>query len=502
METAEGLGMPVLWLFKEGRPEIFYPLIDYFHDRRGRKLNWKRRAARSLGLFFDFSGSFTFDERQSMRNRHSATLSAFIHALQQGTIPADGVDESRLFWPPMSTNMVTETARHLDYFVDYTKNLLKDLTEDHPLKALQKAFHGSPTDSSTTVRFLITAKRLSSRSFLKHLKEDAIGASEQERRSRQSLGLEKKSIGYQTMKTMPLQLVTDLLSFGFITNPNASDLFEREDITAKMVFILLIGGGLRLSEPLHMWFNDVTFPTLKGEGRCLPILRHPSQALTYIECENCTRMQYLKQRGLYPRNIAQGKSMFAGWKELSTDQNTKSTEVYFIHENLEHLFATYYNYYLNIRRELIGKRIATGKSDHPFLFVSNGEDRNSGESYIGAPYSEGAFRGAFERALVRVETKSGQPIARGKMFGTTPHALRHAYAMILVKCGAPQKAIQRALHHRSILSQDVYTQPEWGEVNAALSAARTGKPHFLLNVKHRNIDPYDETQELAQKWHF
>lgn len=494
--------MPILWLFKDGRPQIFRPLIDYFYDRRSMKLNWQRRAARSLGLFFDFSRSFVYDENLSLRNRHSATLSAFILALQQGTIPSSGMDRTGLFWPPMSANMVNETARHLDYFVEYASSLLIELKADHPLKALLKTFDGTPSDGATVIRFLISSKKLSSRSFLQHLKTGVAGASEQARRSRLGLGLDRKAAGYLTVKSMPLQLVADIFSYGFIKDPNASSLVEREDITAKMIFILLAGAGLRASEPLHMWFNDVTFPALNGVTRCLPALRHPSQAATYIVGENSNRMQYLKQRGLLPRNISSGKSMYVGWKDLATDANTKSTEVHFIHENIEHLFASYYHYYLKIRRGLIAKRKARGDGDHPFLFVSNGDDRASGQSYIGSPYSRKAFRDAFDRALDRVEFRTGRSIPRGKNFGTTPHALRHAYAMTLVKSGAPQKAIQRSLHHRSILSQDVYTQPEWADVNAALNAARTGESNKLLNFNRKVIDPYDETRELVEKWHF
>jgi len=502
VQNADGMAMPVLWLFTDGKPQVFQPLIDYLQDRKSMKLNWQRRAARSLGLFYDFSKSFMFDENSTIRNRHSATLSAFIDALQRGTIPSKGVDKTRLYWAPMSATMVADTARHLDQFLEYVSDLLGELRDDHPLKALRDAFGGRPSDGATMMRFLITSKRLHSRSFLKHLKDDVAGARDQERRSRRSLGLEKKATGYRSVKSMPLQLVTDLLMYGFVKDENASSLFEREDISAKMIFILLVGAGLRASEPLHMWFNDVTFPAIKGEMRCIPALRHPSQAPTFIEGETSNRMQYLKQRELLPRNKATGKSMYVGWKDLATDENTKSTEVYFIHEGLEQLFASYYQYYLNVRRQLVSWRKARGEGDHPFLFVSNGEDRAAGKSYVGSPYSQKAFRDAFERALTRVEARTGQSICRGKNHGTTPHALRHAYAMMLVRAGAPQKLIQKALHHRSILSQSVYTQPEWEDVSTALTAARMGGTHSLLNLEPTTVDPYDDTQDLKEKWHY
>jgi len=494
--------MPILWLFIEGQPQVFQPLVDYLQSHQSKSLLWKRRVARSVGLFFDFSKSFAFDEITSARNRHSSTLQAFIQALQIGTIPQDGIDESGLFWAPMSANMVAETARHPDGFVAFMANNLDDIKESHPLKALADTFSDRPSDGSTMLRFLLTAKRLSSRSFMQHLKDEREVAVDQKRRSRGALGIESKAGGYRTVKAMSFQLISELMEYGFIKNGNATDLFEREDVTAKMIFILLVGGGLRRSEPLHMWFNDVTYPTIDGKERCMPVLRHPSQASTFIAGENMTRMQYLRQRGLSPRHIAVGKSMRAGWKNLPTDDTTATTQVYFIHQNLEQLFASYHHYYLNVRRELVTFRKARGEVDHPFLFVSNGEDRNTGRSYIGSPYSQKSFTHAFARALTRVERVTGTSIIRGKRHGTTPHALRHAYAMLLIKAGAPQKAIQKALHHRSILSQEVYTEPEWEDVNAALNASRTGEANHLLWMHRKTVNPFDQTEGLKQTWRY
>lgn len=497
-----GRAMPILWLFENDYPKIFQPLIDYFQDHSSRGLNWQRQAARALGLFYDFSRSFEFDEEKSIRNRHAATISAFIQELQQGSIPLTGVDYTGLYWPAMSVRTVAEVARHLDLFVGYSCDGIGALKDGHPLKDLQKAFQGPPVDGASMMKFLIIAKRIHSRSFLKHLKNDATGAEKQRQLSRGMLGIERKAAGFRSIKVMPFQLAADLLRYGFERDRAASNIFEREDVTAKMIYILLLGGGLRRSEPLHMWFNDVTFPQITGITKCIPLLRHPSQALTFIEGEAVSRLSYLKQRGLLPRHMATDKSLHSGWKELAVDESSKSVEVYFIHEGLEQQFAEYYHYYLNFRRELVGLRKARGEGDHPFLFVSAGEDRASGQSLIGSPYSYSAFGKAFERALARVERRTGKLIRRGRCYGATPHATRHVYGQILTKIGAPQKAIQRAMHHRSILSQEVYTEPEWEEVCMALNAARSGEANNLLKLNRPFNDPIDKTQELKRQWRF
>lgn len=184
------------------------------------------------------------------------------------------------------------------------------------------------------------------------------------------------------------------------------------------------------------------------------------------------------------------------------DPATAQTEVFFIHQSLEYQFASYYRTYLDFRRELVCARMKRGESDHPFLFVSKGEDRSSASSCIGNPYSLSAFKRAWARALVRVEKVYGEVIPRGKMYGTTPHGLRHFYGKTLYKAGAPQKAIQRAMHHRHILSQNGYTEPEWEQVNDALNKARKGTFCNLEKSVTSIPDPFDETAGLKAKWRF
>lgn len=494
--------MPILWLFTDDGPLIFGPLVDYFTDRSHYRLDWKRKAARSVGLFYDFCLAFQFNEESSVRNIHSATIRAFIEAIQRGTIPRNGVDVSGLYWAPMSATSVNEVARHLDQFVEYAHDNLKELSKDHPLKSLYLVFSALPSNQTEMVGFLIAAKINSSRSFMKHVKNGMADAAMMHRASRNQLGLEKPVSGSRLVKHMDPELIARMLKVGFTKNESATSIQDREDVTAKMIFLLLAGGGLRQSEPLHMWFNDVAFPLLDGNERCIPLLRHPSQAKTFLAGERDTRRVYLNRRGLVPRHEAGSKSLWVGWKNLPLEESTAQTEVFFIHIGMEYQFATYFRAYLDLRRDLVGARIARGEGDHPFLFVSKGENRNAGSSCVGNPYSLSAFKRAWVRALNRVERAYGEIIPRGKMHGTTPQALRHFYGKTLERAGAPQKAIQKAMHHRHILSQSVYTTPEWEQVNDALNLARNGVVSKLTRSLDPRQDPYDETEKLRAKWRF
>ncbi|MFG6580391.1 tyrosine-type recombinase/integrase [Sulfitobacter sp. 1A13191] len=494
--------VPVLWLIEAGRPRIFLPLIDYFIDQERRGLNWKRQAARAVGLFYDFCLSFKFDDTNSILNPHSVTIKAFVKSLQTGTIPRKGIDESGLFWAPASANVVCETVRHLDQFIGFANSCVANKEANHPLKSLHAAFSAAPTNQEEMIRFLMTAKRKNSKSFMRHVKDDDVEAGRQQRAARDNLGIDKPAHNWTAVKAIDPTLVARIIEVGFLKNENAETLVDREDVTAKMIFLLLIGCGLRRSEPFHMWFNDITYPVLDNEERCLPMLRHPSEAGTYIVGENLNRAQYLRQIGMIPRHKSNLKAIHAGWKNLPVDRDTHQTETYFIHQTLEYEFQSYYSAYLDIRRDLMNARIQRGEGHHPFLFVSMGEDRSRGASCIGNPYSIPAFTNAWSRALNRVEKVFGEPIPRGKEHATTPHACRHRYGRILEEAGAPQKAIQSALNHRHPLSQKVYTEPEYHRVNAALQSARKDQESPLLNTKPTHQALYDETQELSDQWRY
>lgn len=439
-----------------------------------------RNTARGLGLFWDFTQSISAEAKQwDVVDLHRTLLRCFAQALISGTIDSKShIDRLQLYWPPIGIKRARSLTNSIQEFVTWVAIESADSTGVFGRASIAKLSkvdqNALPIDAQTTTRFLIVAKTIKNLSMMHHLKDEYADADSLNLKRRDALFEHTRDaaehFNIEPAMHMDPNLVSAMLRYGFVKNEHGNAPEIREDITAKMIFILLAFGGLRNSEPFHIWFNDVR-PN-ETDGTCHVQLRHPSQSKTYIHGEQFTRLEYLKARGLTPRNYSKDNvSYFAGWKYLAVDR-TLSAPVFFIHDGAEALFGSLYTYYLDYRKRLLQMRRQRGLSDHPFLFVSSGEDRHTDTSYRGNPYSMPAFRKAFYRALDRVEKITNQKIPRGKDFGTTPHALRHLYGRLLSDAGVNQKVIQKCLHHRSVLSQSVYTVPTRNKISEELTHAR------------------------------
>jgi hypothetical protein len=268
----------------------------------------------------------------------------------------------------------------------------------------------------------------------------------------------------KTAKYFPSWLVPDLITEGFIVRPGVEVLHEREDLAAKMITLLMMFGAVRMSEPFHLWFNDV-IPQV--DGSCKIILQHPSDAQTNLPYEKkIIRKAYLAERGLQPRDVdGLPKTLYAGWKDLAVDQSLHAP-VHFIHGSAEVLFREMFIYYLRYREHLIESYKERTNTTHPWLFVSKHGDTT------GSPYSIDSYKKALERAYKRLERRKGYTIPRGKNAGTTPHGMRHFAGQSLSDAGVDSKVVQRLLHQRSIFSQQTYTEPSDQRISDELDKAR------------------------------
>ena len=95
------------------------------------------------------------------------------------------------------------------------------------------------------------------------------------------------------------------------------------------------------------------------------------------------------------------------------------------------------------------------RCDHPFAFVTE----------TGKPYAINDFMGQHSRAVERIG------LIPAKMLGTSVHGHRHGYGQRITDCGLDPLARKKALHHKSLESQVVYTEPNIEKVNRMIEAA-------------------------------
>src|SRR5437867_3104168 len=78
----------------------------------------------------------------------------------------------------------------------------------------------------------------------------------------------------------------------------------------------------------------------------------------------------------------------------------------------------------------------------------------------------------------------------------TMHGHRHAYGRRLMRAGVDPVLRKKALHHKALASQAVYTVPNMAEVTRALSTA-AGKLDELVLAGRAVKPPLDTSQLLA-----
>ncbi|GEA22194.1 integrase [Vibrio harveyi] len=443
---------PILYLEGQHGYSIMWSLVEYFIAYASKSDSWMRDTARAVGLFYDFNKAYRSSDLDKTKQ-----LRKFITSLEHGTIDTEThYDETGLYWAPTGLDKSKRLRTRLVAFIDWVDE--QEAKEKETGKSDFKAH--KKKNEKLALSLLKSARYIIGRSPMAHVK-NPIKVAEKLSRSKSSLDYEfdDDPKTYQNSesetKSFPIELIAPLMQVGFIKDAEAENPFEREDITTKMITILLLFGGLRKGEPFHLWFNDI-YPC--DDFQCQAKLCHPRLAPTNLVGESDkTRQEYLKERRMRPRHDKMNpKSLKAGWKKLAVDKKTYHADVFFMHSAAEALFVSLYNIYLPYRRTLMETYIKEKGHDHPFLFVATGTDKRTGESYIGAPYSMHQFSKSYNKALDRVENHIGMKIERGRDSALNPHALRHCYAQLLDDMGVDRKVIQRCLHHRTINAQEAY----------------------------------------------
>ena len=432
------------------RPQAFLPLVEYILDQgRSRSIAWQRELARAVGLFVDFlkANQATFRQQQD----RPQVLAAFAEALVGGTIDLDGNDPSLLYWEPKSLSRATLLLNAVTTFFDWLVNRY-DTTPLNPWKTASVA---------EQMAYWRRFDKRRAHALLSHTygREEAISRSKQAR----TVAIRRKVLSHDVApaKFFPLDRIWQLLREGFVVRGKAKarHLHERLNIRDMLITILLHGGGLRESEPFHLYVSDVAIDP-RNPKSALVRLYHPERGAApddYInplsgKVIDADRETYLRVKwGLQPRNLEVGR-FHAGWKDLKLSNGRENYA-------LVHWFPSYWGeVFLSLFKVYITK-LRSRHCAHPYLFISQ-KDTVAGE-----PYTVDSFRQAHAKAVKRIG------LVPAKAYGTTPHGHRHAYAQQLTDAGIGAEVIQAALHHKSPESQAVYKEPTAAKVNSALREA-------------------------------
>ncbi|WP_132664703.1 hypothetical protein [Rhizobium sp. PP-CC-3G-465] len=445
-------------------------LDDYFDDNSAQSNRTRRETCMALGLMVDYASAavknWTQDEVTGPKALHRVARE-FARALVNGTIQYEGsvpYDMMRLYWRPKGYRRSEALMRHLI-------RLFRHQHENGGNIALRDVFAASPVEEGSPLAFrLAVAAGVRSRaSLLAHLpkrKGDAPPAN--------LLGVFKKRAHQgRTVFAFPAERVFPFLLQGFTNDAGETD------ETAQLVAILLFIGGLRTSEPFHLFVSDVQF---EGENPWV-FLHNPEDGRVIDESgDKITRARYLERFGLLPRNRTGGRYQ-AGWKGVRDDD--VGTPVYWLPiDGIQDLLSKTFRRYLLVTRPRIMSRRSALDGDHPYLLVGSGRTAGTGGGRPGDPYTISAFSETWKTALKRTSARLNDPkLVLARSLGTTKHGARHYYGRFLVTLGVKGEIIQTCMHHRSYTSHFVYTQLTAREINAVLQKTANGSQSALSVLK-------------------
>ncbi|MNJ36573.1 site-specific tyrosine recombinase XerC [compost metagenome] len=443
------------------------PLVIYFLSYvQVRSSAWMTKTAQAVDLLLDYMAAnhdcFT-DPR--------AMFEVFSQRLYTGTVGEDGRDPSGLYWQGRSPATVRVLVNSISGFSDWMAREL----DAKPLNPWREA-----TRSEEMLAWAAWYQKRD-RAFLAHT-WDREKASLAMTRARNVLLKRTPVIDHELVKSFPEERMPDLLFKGFIVpgKQKSRHLEQRLNLRDILITLLMHYGGLRMSEPFHLYVQDVV-PDPIHPDRALVRIYHPSLGVAPPDWRdtkgkpiNCNRLTYLNGKyGLRPRNrYVLSDQLFAGWKGNALDSKSHFMYVNWFPQWAGKLFWQLWVLYMAQRAQLA--------CDHPFAFVT----------LKGSPYAIDSFERQHQRAVERI----GLQVA--KTMGTSPHGHRHAYGQALVNAGIDPIFRKKALHHKSLESQVVYTEPdrarlerELEESTAREQAGTILSPPDFLSYGFKSVDP-------------
>lgn len=412
---------------------ILNPLLDYcLAHRNQRSLSWAEKVVRAVRLFLEYmhANPNQRDTRQLFEN--------FAGALYSGTFaPESRLDPSGLCWPPRASKDAADIINALNLFFDW---------------------QGKTSPIAGEINSLVEATyydRLWSEAARRHRRDKALlghlwsRADANVHKARRVSARRMPQARRTEPPAFPEDRFMDLITDGFRVG-------RRIDHRGIAITLLMDGAGFRVSEPFHLFVEDVVADP-NSPGSALVRIHHPWAGEAPKSWKDPTgrgrqgtRTAYLMQNfGLLPRTEYNDRR-HAGWKGGLLDARYYM-QAHWLKPGYGALFMEHWIAYL--------KQLVRVERPHPFAFANLSREPH------GDMYQYGTFVDAHAAACKRIG------LTVRKDLGTTPHGHRHAYGRRLSKAQVDEKFIRIFMHHVSLDSQQVYTQASSAEVRHELQAA-------------------------------
>lgn len=396
---------------------------------------------RAVGTFYAFCQVKCGDEAPLDRDLY-VLVQDYAEARFRGTFIA-GEDESGLYWGRVRISTVSEEIRALDRYSKFVAKL-----HDSPV------FNPDEHVLVQIARFYRSAREAGRSDAMVHLRGI--------RRRRKSAALqinrrmtESDSSKMRAKHLSPVEMI---------------EVVERgaEAPRDKMLLLLLGYAGLRISEPLHLYVNDVV-ELFHESGASKVRLEHPEYG-SYVSSTKENRSGFLERMyGRLPRcQLGRGHREFAGWKGMVLTESDPANRYAFWLE--ERIVGRYFRRCLEAYFDDHKALLRTGRLRHPYLFFNT--TRRGASSSYGQPMSLSGAHELVERAFKRAGIRAGS------------HACRHHYGFYAADVlQIPQETLMRMMHHSSIVSTDTYYHVSAASVRARISGADIrrvpyGRPEF------------------------
>lgn len=412
---------------------VVIPLLNYLLNKQNeRSLSWQRNVVTATKLLLQY-----MEANQRFFSDPATLFQSFASHLFTGTIGDDGLDPSGLYWIPASTVMANRHINALKGLTDY----LVDNEGVQPMMPLVTA-----TSYDQRLNYAAWYRR-NQNDFLGHIKDKSVNEAVQKARNvKGRRSLNKTDNGADAFP--------ERLFERFFMDGIGGALDRRCAVRDQLIVIMMHGAGLRESEPLHLWIQDVLYDP-HNLDKALVRVYHPEEGKAPDEWKSRTgktnRSAYLREiHSLAPRNKLRGTKR-VGWKIRMHDHLDYYVQLHWFPSDYGRLF-------LKLWKEHLYYLINTDR-DHPYAFVSY-EHESSGQ-----PYTLNAFNKNYAAAMARIG------LITSKAEGLSPHGHRHAYGRRLANADVDPVIRRKALHHSSLESQIVYTTPSIVEVTHALDQA-------------------------------